>query len=143
MKEMTTMKDRFRRQLADARLQRIEGRKRDLDARIERLKGELSAEREAREELASLVKDVGSPKKKVGLIRLAVIGAAAYILGARAGRQRYQQIMLKLREGSRGARGFVKRRISSRMAIPGPNGGMWTDRPDRSGMRDPEGVMMR
>ena len=144
MKTMKTMKERFRGQLADARLRRMQERRSDIDARMERLKGELSAEKQAREEMASLVKEVGRPKKRRGLLRMALVGAAAYVLGAKAGRQRYQLIVMKLRKGSRRVGASVNRRFSFPMAIPGRTSrGMWTDRPDRSGMQEQEGVMMR
>jgi hypothetical protein len=32
------------------------------------------------------------PKRRIGLVRVLVIGGAAYVLGAKAGRQRYEQL---------------------------------------------------
>jgi hypothetical protein len=95
------LKDRVRLQAAQMRLSKMERRRRDLDSEMERLRGELNAEREAREELSSLMKDLGSSKKGGGLIRLTLFGALGYMLGARAGRTRYEQIMLDIKRAWR------------------------------------------
>jgi hypothetical protein len=79
-----------------------------------KLESQLETERAAEAQLASVVK--GS-RRRPRLVRGALIAGAAYILGAKAGRHRYEQIM-------RWA-GSVKQRLDQRLRRGGmdPMGG--------------------
>lgn len=69
-----------------------------LEARNDALEQELEREREDRERvihvLEEAVEAAGRPKKRRGrMLWLLLVGGAAYTFGARAGRDRYEQIV--------------------------------------------------
>lgn len=81
---------------------------RRLDKQVDKLRTELQAEREARKDQADRLKRIeGRPApRKRSTFRWLAIGGGAYLLGAKAGRPRYEQIMAKgrqLRDGARQA----------------------------------------
>jgi len=83
---------------------RLHGRVEDLDkentrlrAQIQMLSGDLKHERDEHEELVDLLKtrpakETVKVKRRGGLLRILAIGGAAYVLGAKAGKERYEQI---------------------------------------------------
>src|ERR1041385_4414723 len=62
-----------------------------LKERSSRLKSELDAERANEDELLTALK--GGGKRGRGLFRMALVAGVAYVLGTKAGRGRYEQIM--------------------------------------------------
>lgn len=86
-------------------MRRLETKTDKLDRENDRLRGELrltreelAAERDSRGEFLNTIKSMPKAttkvkvKKKPGLLRLAVVGGGAYVLGTRAGRERYDQL---------------------------------------------------
>lgn len=81
---------------------RLHNKVEDLDKENGRLRSELSLlsgslqqEREEHEKLVDLLKAKPTKvkvKRRVGILRVAAVGGAAYIFGAKAGRERYDQI---------------------------------------------------
>lgn len=70
----------------------MDWRRRRLQHKVETLHDELDREREARRALADAMGNAGRGKRRYGFLRLLVIGGGAYILGSRAGRERYDQM---------------------------------------------------
>src|SRR5262245_16611451 len=61
----------------------------------EMIRDERDGDRKTRDRMMSLLdrRDVGArPKRRIGFCRVRIVGGAAYVLGAKAGRQRYEQI---------------------------------------------------
>jgi hypothetical protein len=81
---------------------RLHGKVEDLDKENSRLRAELSLlsgslqqERDEHEKLVDLLRAKPTKvkvKKRVGILRVAAVGGAAYVFGAKAGRERYEQI---------------------------------------------------
>ncbi|HEX6130488.1 MAG TPA: hypothetical protein VF044_02100 [Actinomycetota bacterium] len=82
---------------------RLEMKSETLDRENERLRAEMRAvreeleqERETRTELLDTLRSMPKGKVKVkkrgGMLRMLVVGGGAYVLGTRAGRERYEQI---------------------------------------------------
>jgi hypothetical protein len=97
---MSGMRDRLmvaganvREQQAEMRAERVTRRNRRLQEQADTLRTELDRERESREELLDLMKKEARMGSKGGAMRLIVVGGVAYLLGAKAGRARYEQIM--------------------------------------------------
>jgi len=100
-----------------ARERRMESRLDKVDRENDRLKHEVKLLREdLHEERGSLQQALDAlkrdehvtvqtkaPKRRGRLLRAAVIGGGAYLLGARAGRERYEQIVQKARDWKRAA----------------------------------------
>jgi hypothetical protein len=94
--KMGDMTDRMRER-------RMEGRLDDLDRENVRLRTEVSQLRSDLDHERSLLSDamgglsrkptVVKKKRRGGLLRTALVGGGAYLLGTRAGRERYDQIM--------------------------------------------------
>lgn len=96
-----------RQKMGDAadrvRERRMEGRLDDLDRENVRLRTEVSQLRSDLDHERSLVNDamnglrakptVVKKKRRGGLVRTVIVAAGAYLLGSRAGRERYDQIM--------------------------------------------------
>lgn len=81
----------IRNEGATLRGRSMDRRQRRLQHKVEALHGELEREREARRALSDAV-GTGREKRRHGLLRVLVIGGGAYILGTRAGRERYEQM---------------------------------------------------
>ncbi|HEX6844362.1 MAG TPA: hypothetical protein VF235_04520 [Actinomycetota bacterium] len=91
--------DRLRLAQAERRAGSLERRGQRLDERLRTVKAELDHEREARRELAGLLQDKeGEMRKGHPVLRMLIVGGVAYVLGAKAGRSRYEEIMAKGRE---------------------------------------------
>jgi hypothetical protein len=100
------------------RERRIESRLEDLDrenvrlrTEIDTLRSDLDREWQERKELLEPLRDrkrsklVVKPRRRSGFMRLATVGLAAYVLGTRAGHERWEQI--------RGAFGRAKDKVGS------------------------------
>lgn len=73
---------------------------RRLKAEIDATRGELERERHERvDQVRAVEKRAKKKGRSGGLFRLAAIGVGAYLMGARAGRERYDMIMSKVRTG--------------------------------------------
>lgn len=85
---------RLREQRADMRAGRADRRTERLRHRVDVLQTELDREREAREELMEIVRHEGDHANgsRRGTIAVLAVGGVAYLLGAKAGRARYEQI---------------------------------------------------
>ena len=70
----------------------MDWRQRRLQHKVETLHNELDREREARRALSDAIGNTGRGKRRHGLLRVLVIGGGAYVLGTRAGRERYDQM---------------------------------------------------
>jgi hypothetical protein len=102
-----TMVNDMRQRMADAtdrkRERRMEGRLDDLDRENVRLRTEVAQLRNDLDHERSVVGEamnglrakptVVKKKRRGGLVRTAIVGGGAYLLGTRAGRERYDQIM--------------------------------------------------
>lgn len=85
---------RLRDQQARMRAGRLDRRNDRLRRHVDVLQTELDREREGREELLDLMRKEGSMSKgRGGAMKLLIVGGVAYVLGAKAGRQRYDQIV--------------------------------------------------
>lgn len=70
----------------------MDWRQRRLHQKVDSLQHELDREQEARRALADAIGGKGRTKRSHGLLRLVVVGGGAYILGTRAGRERFDQM---------------------------------------------------
>lgn len=93
---ITDVAERFRDRRAAARLENTEHENDVLRTEVRALRADASRQRAEREELMDVLKEgaaVANGKSRGGLLRLLIIGGAAYVLGAKAGRERYEQIV--------------------------------------------------
>jgi hypothetical protein len=96
---MSKTTSRMQAKRADLRARVLDRQRRRLDHQVEDLKVELDREREARRQLAGMMSDMeGRSMRSRGTLRLLIVGGVAYVLGAKAGRGRYEEIMTKGRE---------------------------------------------
>ena len=99
------MTSKARAKHARSRQERTSDENRDLRTTVELLRSQLDHEHEDLERLMSIIRDIGADPKEIrldrpsvrgkrrgGWLRLAVFAGGAYVLGAKAGRQRYEQI---------------------------------------------------
>ena len=71
----------------------MDWRQRRLQQKVTSLHQELEREQDARRALADAIGNSGrGSKRRYGVVRLLLIGGGAYILGTRAGRERYDQM---------------------------------------------------
>ena len=92
---ITDVAERFRDRRAAARLENTEHENDVLRTEVRALRADASRQRAEREELMDVLKEGGAVtngRSRGGLLRLVIIGGAAYVLGAKAGRERYEQI---------------------------------------------------
>ncbi len=88
--------DRMRARMTEARLGNLDRDNVRLRGEVAVLRSELDHERSEREELRDLLRAKPKTVKvrgKRSMLRVVVIGAGAYVLGARAGRERYDEIL--------------------------------------------------
>ena len=88
--------DRMRSRMTEARLGNMDRDNVRLRGEVAVLRSELDHERSEREEMRDLLRARPKTVKVRGrrpLLRVVVIGAGAYVLGARAGRERYDEIL--------------------------------------------------
>lgn len=103
--------DRARDRLTESRLDRFDRENDRLKHEVRMLRDDLREERGSLERaLAALKRDehvtvqTKAPKRRGRLLRTIIIGGGAYVLGTRAGRERYDQIVEKVRGLSAPAR---------------------------------------
>jgi hypothetical protein len=94
---ITDVAERIRDRRAAARLENTEHENDVLRTELRALRADASRQRAEREELMDVLKDGGAVRtngssRRGGLLRLLIIGGGAYVLGTRAGRERYDQI---------------------------------------------------
>jgi hypothetical protein len=106
--DMHTMTDRLgdiggklRERRTNSRIDHLDEENQRLRTELRSMRSTLDRERSDREEILDALK--GKPKtvvkkKRGGLVRMAVIGGGAYVLGSRAGRERYEQIVAWARQ---------------------------------------------
>jgi hypothetical protein len=85
----TEVADRIRHERDVLRGRKTDRRQRHLQHQVESLHRELEREHEARRALADAIGNTRRDKRRHGLLRLLLIGGAAYVLGTHAGRERY------------------------------------------------------
>jgi hypothetical protein len=93
MERMQLAGTRMREQRADMRATRTDRRNRRLRADVEALRSELDRERDDREHLLDAIKEGPMHTSTSGALKLVIVGGVAYLLGAKAGRARYEQIV--------------------------------------------------
>jgi hypothetical protein len=87
----TGITEGIRDERAAMRERSMDWRQRRLQHKVEALHEELDREREARRALTDAMSG-GGRKRSHGLVRILLIGGGAYVLGSRAGRERYDQM---------------------------------------------------
>lgn len=95
---IASMAERWRGERRDIERRMSDGRRRRLHEKLDSTNEELEREREARRALAEVLEKIDHRRRSRGFLRLVIIGGAAYLLGSRAGRERYDQIMAKAGE---------------------------------------------
>ena len=102
---MGDLGDRARERMNETRLDKMDRENDRLKHEVRLLREDLHEERGSlTRALDALARDehvtveTKMPKRRGRIIRTLVIGGGAYVLGTRAGRERYDQIMGKLRE---------------------------------------------
>jgi hypothetical protein len=93
--KVRSMTSEVKERMADARLDNLTRENDELKVENELLREELDSDKKSRDRMMSLLDrlDVEArPKRRIGLVRVLVIGGAAYVLGAKAGRERYEQM---------------------------------------------------
>lgn len=103
--------DRARERITESRMDKFDRENDRLKHEVRMLRDDLREERGSLERaLDALKRDehvtvhTKSPKRRGRLLRTIVIGGGAYVLGTRAGRERYDQIVEKVRGLSNSAR---------------------------------------
>lgn len=106
---------------------RLDRRNDRLRRHVDVLQTELDREREGREELLDLMRKEGamSNARRGGAMKLLIVGGVAYVLGAKAGRQRYDQIVAWARRMKAKGEETVDQLREDRVDLPEPT----TERP--------------
>jgi hypothetical protein len=92
----STMSGRVKERWGAARINSLDRQNMRLRDEVSHLKTRLEDERSETEDLKDALRSspkVVKVKKRGGFLRVAVIGGAAYVLGTRAGRERYEQLI--------------------------------------------------
>lgn len=94
---LTDVTDRLQEKRLHGRVDELGKENTRLRAQVDMLSSDLKHEREEHEELVDLLKTRPSKetvkvKRRGGTLRVLAIGGAAYVLGAKAGKERYEQI---------------------------------------------------
>jgi hypothetical protein len=88
---------RMRERRATVRSEHVERENDHLRTELFALRHELERERDERADLLKTITATARRrtvvKKRAGVVRLLVVGGTAYLLGSRAGRERYDQVM--------------------------------------------------
>lgn len=93
--KLNEVTSKWKEQIAVTRLDRMDRENDKLRMELDSVRSMLDRERDERDELLGTIKkrpEVVVKKKKAGFLRLVIVGAGAYIVGTRAGRERYDQI---------------------------------------------------
>lgn len=121
LEELGEQLERVPRQARDrwwrSRLERLERRNERLSEEVGRMRDELDRERALRAEATRApARTRARPSRGRRLLRAAVIGVGAYLLGARAGNERYETVRAWAERMTRKAQGLVG---SSEEDMPG------------------------
>jgi hypothetical protein len=96
MDRMGDVRDSWRERRLRSRNEDLDQENRTMRSRMHALHEELEREREARSEmlraLQGMKPETIKVKRRGGLVRLLVVGGTAYVIGAKAGRERYEEI---------------------------------------------------
>lgn len=96
MDRMSDVRDSWRERRLRSRNEDLDQENRTMRTRMRALQDELEREREARSEILramqSMKPEAIKVKRRGGLVRLLVVGGTAYVIGAKAGRERYEEI---------------------------------------------------
>ena len=115
---LSDLGDRARERRMESRIDKIDRENERLKSEVQVLREDLAEERTALQRAldAFSKRDTVTIKKprRFRLVRTAVIGGGAYLLGTRAGRERYDQIMSRMRS----AKDNVQGRIQSDSGTP-------------------------
>ncbi|HEV8565203.1 MAG TPA: hypothetical protein VGR41_09825 [Actinomycetota bacterium] len=87
--------DRIQEKRLHAKVEDLSEENVRLRAQVDMLSGDLKHERDEHEQLVDLLKARPSKvkvKRRGGILRVIAIGGAAYVLGAKAGKERYESI---------------------------------------------------
>jgi len=111
--------DRIRERRSNRRIEHLDEENHRLRTELGSMRSLLDQERADRTEILGVLK--GQPrtvvkKKRGGLFRVFVVGGGAYLLGSRAGRERYDQIVewgRRMRDRGRGAADDVRDDLAS------------------------------
>lgn len=96
--ELRGAADRARLAQAKRRADRFERRDHRMHEQVSAMRAELDHEREGRRELAALLRQRENEMAKGHpILRTLMVGGVAYVLGAKAGRGRYEEILAKAR----------------------------------------------
>ena len=93
--KVRSVKSDMKERATDARMDHLARENDELKVENDLLRDELDGDRKTRDRMMSLLDRLDGeprPKRRIGLFRVLVVGGAAYVLGAKAGRQRYDQI---------------------------------------------------
>jgi hypothetical protein len=95
-KRIDDLTDRVRERRTTTKIQDLDRENHELRTEMRSLRAELDRQRSDRDELMDALKArrvTRVTKKRGGLVRTVVVGGGAYLLGAKAGRERYEQAM--------------------------------------------------
>jgi hypothetical protein len=96
MDRMSDVRDSWRERRLRSRNEDLDQENRTMRTRMHVLQDELEREREARSEILramqSMKPETIKVKRRGGFVRLLVVGGTAYVIGAKAGRERYEEI---------------------------------------------------
>jgi hypothetical protein len=95
---IATVADRLRDERRDMERRMSDGRRRRLREKLDTTHEELEREREARRALADVLENIEGRRRSRGILRLVIVGGVAYLLGSKAGRERYDAVMRKVGE---------------------------------------------
>lgn len=94
----STLSDRWRSMRAAKRVGRLDEENDRLRTELRMTRSQLDRERERQQDVLDALNRASQRKTKVtakprgGVLRLVVVGGAAYVFGTKAGRERYEQI---------------------------------------------------
>ncbi len=100
--KVSDLGDRARDRMMESRLDKFDRENDRLKSEVRLLREDLQEERGSLEQALDALKTKNEPvtvkaPRKGRMLRTLVIGGGAYLLGTRAGRERYDQIMSKVR----------------------------------------------
>ena len=121
VERVSDMSDRARERMMESRMDKMDRENDRLKSEVRLLREDLQEERGSLQQALGALKrketvTVKTPRRRGRLLRTIVIGGGAYVLGTRAGRERYDQITEKARS--------LKTKAQERMN-QGPESASW------------------
>lgn len=96
MDRLSDAADSMRERRLRMKNESLDDENREMRSEVRALRKELDRERDARVQMLDALEKMSPEKitvrRRGGLLRLALIGGTAYVLGAKAGRERYEEI---------------------------------------------------